>query len=195
MQAPPDAPPDSAARILDAAERCMHRYGLRRVSMGDVAAEAGMSRGSVYNWFGDRQALVDAVLARTADRFVASSEAAVDRRRTLVGQVGEAAAFISAHLDDEQVTLRLPGEHDSLFAMLLTARAATLVERWIAFWLPRLAAAEARGEIRRGLDHRRAAEWIVRLMLSFAVMPSATVDLSSADDIRSFVKDHLGGFT
>ena len=180
MQALADAPTDSASRLLDAAERCMQRYGLRRVSMGDVAAEAGMSRGSIYNLFGDRQTLVDAVLERTADRFVASSQAAVDRRRTLAGQVGEAAAFIAGHLDDRDVTLRLPGQ---------------LVERWIEFWLPRLAAAEARGEVRSGLDHRRAAEWIVRLMLSFAVMPSATIDLSDADDVRSFVKDHLRGFT
>ena len=184
---------DTRARLLDAAERCVDRYGLRRVSMADVATEAGLSRGSVYNWFDDRQALVDAVLERTAERFVASSEAAVDRRRTLVGQVAEAAVFITGHLDDEALTLRLPGERESLFATLLTARATTLVERWVEFWLPRLAAAEHRGEVRPGLDHRRAAEWIVRLMLSFAVMPSATVDLTDADDVRAFVKDHLGG--
>jgi AcrR family transcriptional regulator len=184
---------DTRARLLDAAERCVDRYGLRRVSMADVASEAGLSRGSVYNWFDDRQALVDAVLERTAERFVASSEAAVDRRRTLVGQVAEAAVFITGHLDDEALTLRLPGERESLFATLLTVRATTLVERWVEFWLPRLAAAEHRGEVRPGLDQRRAAEWIVRLMLSFAVMPSATVDLTDADDVRAFVKDHLGG--
>ena len=61
-------------RILDAAERCMGRLGLGRVSMTDVAAQAGVSRGSVYLHFGDRASLVDAVLARVATRFVASSE-------------------------------------------------------------------------------------------------------------------------
>lgn len=191
--ATPDAPIATRARLLDAAERCVHRYGLRRVSMADVATEAGLSRGSVYNWFDDRQALVDAVLERAAERFVASSETAVDRRRTLVGQVAEAAVFITGHLEDEALTLRLPGEQESIFATLLTARAITLVERWVDFWLPRLDAAEHRGELRAGLDHRRAAEWIVRLMLSFAVMPSATVDLTDADEVRAFVKDHLGG--
>ena len=50
----------------------MARYGLR-VSMRDVAAEAGLSRGSVYRYFRDRDALVDAVLERTADRFVAAA--------------------------------------------------------------------------------------------------------------------------
>lgn len=188
---PTDAGAETRERLLDAAERCLQRYGMRRVSMGDVAAEAGMSRGTVYRWFGDRTTLVDAVLVRVAERFVASSEAEVDRRRTLAGQVGEGAVFICQHLRDGVVTLTLPGEHDSLFATLLTANQATLVDRWVTFWLPRLAAAARRGELRADLDHRRAAEWIVRLLLSFAVMPSVTVDLDDPDDIRAFVRDHL----
>lgn len=196
MQAILDRPTtDSAARVLDAAERCMARYGLRRVSMNDVAAEAGLSRRTVYNLFGDRQALVDAVLVRTADRFVASSEAAVDRRRTLAGQVGEAAVFITQHLGDDALSLRLPGEGESLLATLLAAQTSTLVEAWVEFWQPRLAAAERRGDLRPGLDHRRVAEWIVRLLLTFAVMPSVTVDLSDPDDVRAFVRDHLGGLS
>lgn len=193
--APITSPPSTVARILDAAESCMLRDGLQRVSMADVAAEAGMSRGSVYNAFGGRAALVEAVLARVADRFVAGSEAAVDRRRTLEGQVAEAAAFITAHLHDADVTLPMPGEHDSVLATLMTVRATTLVERWVEFWLPRLAAAERRRELRAGLDHRRVAEWIVRLLLSFAVMPSVTVDLTDADDVRTFVQTHLGGLS
>ena len=60
-------------RILDAAETCMSQLGLRRVSMSDVAGQAGVSRGSVYFHFRDRATLVDAVLARLATRFVASS--------------------------------------------------------------------------------------------------------------------------
>lgn len=171
------------ADILDAAERCVERYGLRRVSMADVAAAAGVSRGTVYNRFGDRAALVEAVLARAADRFVADSEASVDRRRTLGGQVGEAAVYIHTHAS--------VGDPESLMATVLTVSAPALVDRWVEFWQPRLAAAAARAELRPGLDHRRAGEWIVRLLLSFAVMPSVAVDLDDPDDIRRFVRDHL----
>ncbi len=174
-------------RILDGAERCLRRLGLRRMSMSDVAVQAGISRGSVYRYFPDRQRLVDAVLERAADRFVAASSDAVDRERTLAGQVGEAALFILEHRDDESV---LVGD-ESLMATLLTVRIRALLERWIDFWLPRLADAERRGEIRAGLDHRPAAEWIVRLMLSFAVMPSVTVDLERPAAVRAFVRDHL----
>jgi len=185
------APAETVGRILDAAETCMSRLGLRRVSMTDVALQAGVSRGSVYFHFGDRATLVDAVLARLATRFVASSEPAVRNRRTLAGQVGEAAVFIRQHLGDELLTLRLPAEGDSLLATLLSAQDDRLLTQWIEFWLPYLEAAERRGEIRSGLDHRRASEWIVRTMLSFAIMPSVTFDIDDPNAIRSFVHDHL----
>jgi len=177
-------------RILDAAERCMRRMGLRRVSMADVAARAGLSRGSVYRYFPDRGTLVDAVLERTAARFVAGSELAVDRLDTLDGQVGEAAVFIRQHRADDLLTLHLPAE-EGLFAALLTARMEHLLAQWVEFWLPRLAAAERRGEVRAGLDRRQAGEWIVRLLLTFALLPSVTVDLDDADGVRAFVRAHL----
>ena len=178
-------------RILDAAERCIAHYGLRRVSMSDVAIQAGVSRGSVYLHFGDRAALVDAVLERVAARFVSSSEPVVRRRRTLAGQVGEAAVFIRQHLGDQLLTLHLPADGESLVATLLTVQIHRLVGQWVEFWVPFLDEAEERGEIRPGLDRRRAGEWIVRLLLSFAVMPSVTIDLDDPTAVRSLVRDHL----
>jgi AcrR family transcriptional regulator len=180
---------DTATRILEAAEGCIRRYGLHRFSMGDVAQAAGLSRGSVYNHFQDRDALVDAVLEGAADRFVESSEASVRRRRTLAGQVAEAAAFIRAHGDDP--TLTFAPDDDQLLATLLTARVDGLVARWVKFWDPYLADAERRGEIRAGIDHGRAAEWIVRIMLSLAVMPAAVVDLDDPDEVRAYVQEFV----
>lgn len=180
---------DTATRILDAAEASIRRYGLHRFSMGDVAQSANMSRGSVYNHFQDRQALVDAVLERAADRFVESSEASVRRRRTLAGQVAEAAAFIRAHQRDPLLSLA-PGD-DQMLAILLTARVDGLVSRWVKFWDPYLADAERRGEIRAGIDDGRAAEWIVRIMLSLVVMPSTVVDLDDPDAVRAYVQEFV----
>lgn len=177
-------------RILDAAERCMARLGLQRFSMGAVARSAGVSRGSVYSYFGDRASLVDAVLSRVASRFVASSEPVVRRRRALADQVAEAAVFIRQHLGDQVLTLSLPGEQENLVATLLTVQIERLVGEWVAFWLPLLAEAEQRGEIRR-LHRRQGGEWIVRLLLSFAVMPAVSFDLDDPAAIRSFVRAHV----
>jgi AcrR family transcriptional regulator len=171
--------------------RCLERFGIRRTSMADVATAAGLSRATVYNHVPDREALLEAVTVRLARAFVAESEPVVRRRRSLAAQVGEAAVFIRAHLGERSFAPAPPGEEDHLLAVLLSARATHLVEAWVAFWDPFLAVAEARGEIRPGLDRRQAGEWIVRLLLSFAVMPSVTVDLDDPAAVRAFVRAHL----
>ena len=183
---------DTPARILDAAERCMSRRGLR-VSMNDVAEEAGLSRRTVYHHYPNRSALVSAVLRRTAAAFVAAIEPMVDRRRTLAGQVAEAAVLITQHRDDVDFTLRLPRRTDSLLAIVLTLHLDHMVESLVEFWLVRLSAAAGRGELRPELDLREAAEWIIRLTFSFAFMPPVVVDLDDADAVRSFVRSHLRG--
>jgi AcrR family transcriptional regulator len=178
-------------RIVEAALRCASRVGLRRFSMADVASAAGLSRGTVYNHFGDRRRLLDAVLAGLADQFVAASRADVVRRRTLAGQVGEAAVFIHRHTGDRRYAIADPGAEDHLLAVLLSMRAEPLLEAWVAFWEPLLDAAEARGEVRAGLDRRQAGEWIVRSLVTFAVMPSIVIDLDDDRAVRSFVGDHI----
>ncbi len=177
-------------RILDAAERCMSRFGLHRFSMADVAAHSGLSRGSIYLYFKDRPSLVDAALARMATRFVSSSEPAVRRRRNLADQVAEAAVFIREHLGDRPLALRPPGDQENLTATLITAQTGRLVEEWVDFWSPFLEAAQRRGEI-RAVDRRQAGEWIVRLMLSFAVMPSVSFDTDDPTAVRRFVRDYV----
>jgi AcrR family transcriptional regulator len=178
-------------RILDAAEQAIRQFGFRRASMNDVASMAGVSRGSVYRYFPDRDALVRAVLERMAQRFVASSTASVRRRRTLAAQVAEAAVFIRTHLDDAILTLMPAGEDDTLLAALLTTQIEGLLAEFVDFWQPFLVDAAARGEIGDDIDHRRAAEWIVRVMVSFVVMPSVVIDLDDPAAVRAFVHDHI----
>src|SRR5689334_1463232 len=70
------APGDGAApegsalqdRVLDAAERCFARWGAAKTSIDDVAAEAGLSRATVYRHMGNRGELITAVGIRTWER-------------------------------------------------------------------------------------------------------------------------------
>jgi AcrR family transcriptional regulator len=193
---PAAAPDGTEERILVAAEQCLARLGLARLSLTDVAVQAGVSRGAVYLHFSGRRALIDAVLTRAAIRFVGRCAESVSHHRTLVDQVAEAAVFIREHQGDKVLTLRLPADEESLFATLLTTRLERIVEEWVEFWIPYLTAAEGRGEVREGTDHRQASEWIVRMMLSFAIMPAISFDAESPaqvrDFVRSFIVDGLG---
>ena len=59
-------------RILDATERLLAAIGLRKMTMEDVAAEAGLTRRTVYKYFGSKQELafasIDRVVSKVRDR-------------------------------------------------------------------------------------------------------------------------------
>jgi AcrR family transcriptional regulator len=50
----------TAVRILDAAAEVLARTGPRRLSLSDVAAEAGVSRPTLYKWFPSKEMLLEA---------------------------------------------------------------------------------------------------------------------------------------
>jgi AcrR family transcriptional regulator len=52
----------NAARILDACERLFSERGVENVSMDDIAAEAGVGKGTLFRRFGDRAGLARAVI-------------------------------------------------------------------------------------------------------------------------------------
>lgn len=54
--------------ILDAAFRCFARDGLHGATMQDIAGAAGLSTGTLYGYFDDKEALVRALAAQSAER-------------------------------------------------------------------------------------------------------------------------------
>jgi len=61
--------PATRARILEGAVRAVARYGLAKLAMSDVSQSAGVSRGTLYRYFPTREALLDALAQREAERF------------------------------------------------------------------------------------------------------------------------------
>ncbi len=49
------------ARILDAARRLFAAHGFDEITMADVADEAGVARATVFNHFGSKHALIEAI--------------------------------------------------------------------------------------------------------------------------------------
>lgn len=67
-----------SAQLLDAAARLMERDGSHAVSMQAVAAEAGVSVGLIYRYFGGKDDLLLAVIVGVLDSFAAQVPAAVE---------------------------------------------------------------------------------------------------------------------
>ena len=52
---------DQRARVVDAARRMFANHGVEDVTMAEVAAEARVARATVFNYFGSKHALVEAI--------------------------------------------------------------------------------------------------------------------------------------
>ena len=66
--------PKLGSRILDAAARQFARQRFHEVRMDDIAAEAEVSKGTLYSYFRDKEELYLALLARGSEGMVRALE-------------------------------------------------------------------------------------------------------------------------
>lgn len=77
MTPAPAADPETALRLLDAAERLFYQRGVQAVGVDAVVAEAGVATKTLYAHFGSKEGLVEAYLRRRDLRWLAWLDAAV----------------------------------------------------------------------------------------------------------------------
>lgn len=118
-------------RILDAAARIFGELGYRAATTNDIAAEAGISIGSLYQYFPNK----DALLVALADRHVTQTTAALDavladaaaRRPPLDELAAELIALVVHLHEDDRLHVLLA--HEAPRTAELTARLRVLVDR------------------------------------------------------------------
>jgi TetR/AcrR family transcriptional repressor of nem operon len=81
---------DTAARILDVAERLAQRRGFNGFSYADVASELGITKASLHYHFASKAELGQALVERYAARFAAALE-------TIDAQGGDAPSKLAAY--------------------------------------------------------------------------------------------------
>ncbi|MFS0899281.1 TetR/AcrR family transcriptional regulator [Mycolicibacterium litorale] len=185
----PDDRPVSPA-LLTATTATLRRLGPRQFSLTAVAEEAGVSRGTVHNALGSRDNAIRTALDHLASVFIETMSAEVDRQPTLAAQVAAAAVLVCAHRQrSESVAPR--GINESILVLLLRNIGDDLMRRSLELWQPLVRAAQARGEVRSNVDPQRASEWIVRVLLSFELLPPVGVNIDSPRAVRRFICDHI----
>lgn len=75
------------AQILDAAEAVLMRYGMKRMTMDDVADAVGMSRPAVYQYYKSKNVLIESVLERFHARILQNVETGLSQEGGLVHQI------------------------------------------------------------------------------------------------------------
>jgi AcrR family transcriptional regulator len=74
-------------RILDAAQTLFWRYGVRRTSIDDIAAEAGVAKGTVYLYFDSKETLFEQLADRICGAVWTEINAALDMKAPLTARL------------------------------------------------------------------------------------------------------------
>lgn len=174
--------------LLAATSETLRKLGPRRFSLTAVAEAAGVSRGTVHNAFGSRDFAIRTALDHLTSIFVETMAAEVQRADTLVDQMGAAAVLVCAHRQRSDHVVP-GGVNESIVVLLLRNIGDDLMRRAVDLWKPLVKSAQSRGEVGSGIDPARAAEWIVRVLFSFELLPPMGVNLDSPRAVRRFVTD------
>ena len=159
--------PDQRAAALDAALACFVRQGIGATSLRDIAREAGVTPALLHYYFGDRQQLLDAVVA---ERVVPAFLSVRERLARAGGDVADiVAAFVHGVTDAiarhpwwPQLWVREVLCEGGALRDLLVQRIAPDIARLLA---GRFAAAQAAGRLNADLDPRLLLPTLVGLTM------------------------------
>ena len=177
---------DVEFRILEAAMVCLGRHGVAKTTLDDIAREASCSRATVYRYFPNRAAVVDAAVNAEIDRVTAEiiegADDAADLEDAVTAMFVTAARAIVTHtalqraldLEPELVLPALSFEGgDQMFAESVRRFAPVF-----ARFLPPDRAA-------------RAAEWSTRVLLAYLHPDRAPFAMTEPAAARALVRRHV----
>lgn len=165
-----DAPTTAEAardRLIDAAEACFTKFGVVKTTLDDVAAQAGVSRATVYRYFdGGRDEIILAVLLREARDFLQGLAKRVEREDSLDDAIVEGVLYtVAAVRKNEQLGLLFAPEVAGQTSTIAGASTA-LFEITTDFLRPIFEQARAQNLLRAGVEAEDAAEFVLRMILS-----------------------------
>jgi AcrR family transcriptional regulator len=178
---------DTRAVLVSAAFACFRTHGLRKTTIVDIARAADVSRSTFYEYFQDKEMVVEACAEAASQNFYRKLAKAIDRQGggTLEDKLVRAGVFVTqarrvvepeSYFDQEEVNL------------MLTKNATTLLQDCSEFLAPYVSAARLTGEVRSDLDIHSATEWFARMLFSLFTTPSPYLDMGNDDMVADFVR-------
>ncbi|WP_445163977.1 TetR/AcrR family transcriptional regulator [Mycobacterium sp. Dal123C01] len=179
---------DTRELIVESAFACFGKQGLQKATIVDIAKRAGVSRSTIYEYFSDKAAILEACAEHASQQFYREMAKAMDRGSTLEDKLCSAAVFVT---QARRVISSEKYFDEDAVSLLLTKDAAVLLRESVEFLAPYLSAAKLTGEVRKDLDIEAAGEWFARILFSLFSTPSPIRDMDNADVVTEFVSAHV----
>ncbi len=179
----------TAAGIADAALRQFELFGVARSTIEEIAHRAKLSRVTIYRRFPGRDALIEAVMLRELHRFLRDLDAVIDAHSEPEEMVVEGFAFTLQAVRSHRLLQRVLESEPEVLLPYLTVKGAPFVEAARNFLAMRIA--QEFEDERVDSELLSVAEIVVRLILSFLLMPKTLMDLDDPDEVRAFARRYL----
>jgi len=179
---------DTRELIVESAYSCFRKQGLQKATIVDIARTAGVSRSTIYEYFSDKAAIIEACAEHASERFYREMSKAMERGSSLEDKLSRAAVFVT---QARRVIASEKYFDEDAISLLLTKDAAVLLRECVDFFAPSLSAARLTGEGRKGLDIEAAGEWFARILFSLFSTPSSTLDMDDPGVAAEFVRAHV----
>ena len=174
-------------RVLDGAERCTEKWGFAKVTVDDIAAEAGVSRATIYRLFpGGKDVLYDALRVRETEEFLVGLRDHVADATTLEELLVRTVVHATTELRaDEHFAVMLASEPGEIAADLTVEGLPRIIRIASVFLCPLVELYLPRPEA------ARLVELLSRLVISYFLAPSVHVDLGDPESARRFLRTYI----
>ena len=171
------------AKVVEGALRAIARFGLTKLTVDDVAREAGISRATLYRYFPGRGAVLAAVVQSETERLQQGLDDALGDAASLPEALSAVAGFgARAFVGHEALQHLLATEPGTVLPHLCFSGADTLL---------RVAADRIAPHLCRfmgPLEARRTGELLARIVLSYALAPPpGPTEAAVVSVVREFV--------
>ncbi|MHA6794324.1 TetR family transcriptional regulator [Pseudonocardia bannensis] len=177
--------------VLDAAGRTVLEVGWQAARMADIAAAVGVSRQTLYAEFGSKQALMQALVVREAQRLVEALGAVLQDHPDDAGAAVRAGCefVLRRSRADDLVKTIVSGPDETELLPLVTTEAAPIVG------LISRAFTDHFGRCRPGTEQRRAelvGDTLARLIITHVLLPDHAVEFAAegiAEVLGSYLRE------
>lgn len=173
------SPDPTTDRILDAAYEELLHFGLKGISIEDIAKRTGVARITIYRRFANKDDVLAAVALREGQRLFAQVDGAIDANASTQEQLVEGFAVMLRAVREHPIVQRLVDAEPDVPAGLLATHGTTIISFGRDLVAGRLGISPA------------VAEVMVRLSASFVLTPDSCIPLRSANDARTFARTYL----
>jgi AcrR family transcriptional regulator len=181
---------ETTERILDATAAQLELFGLRRMSVEDVARRAGVSRMTIYRRFPQKDRLIEAAILRDCRRFFGELETATAGLPTLDDRLVESFVAALRFAGTHPVLQRLIVSEPETLLPYLTVEGGAVLGVVREFLVGRIRAGQAEGIVAE-FDPEPLAEILARLALSFVLTPESRLPPITEAEGRALAHRYL----